>query len=187
MTGLMTHTNIRTTSTRGNWSLNSHQCHHHCSSSSLLLLFPLLLSPPGLGSSRPAQQQGSSSSHDEGLSCRQKLCDFVITNTRSVQTKEKRQGVAGAVELKVGVVVKSDGLFKGVFRLPLSCSGIDDSQAWIRELSRIQQNVPVNFHHMVFIFTTQGRNSTSSTTWERQISVVLVVGSFHHHHPYHSS
>ena len=69
MTELMTHTNIRTTSTRGNWSLNSHQCHHHCSSCSLLLLLLLLLllSPPGLGGGRSAQQEGSSRSHDESL------------------------------------------------------------------------------------------------------------------------
>ena len=54
---------------------------------------------------------------------------MIVIKTNIIQTKEKRQGVAGAVELKVGVVVKRDGLFKGILRLPLSCSGIHDLQA----------------------------------------------------------
>ena len=44
-------------------------------------------------------------------------------------TKQKGQGVAGAVEFKVGVVVETDGLFKGIFRLLLFSNGIEDPQA----------------------------------------------------------
>ena len=44
------------------------------------------------------------------------------------QTKQKSQGVAGAVELEVGVVVKTDGLFEGIFWLPLLSTGIEDPQ-----------------------------------------------------------
>ena len=48
-------------------------------------------------------------------------------------TEQKGQGVAGAVEFKVGVVVETDGLFKGIVRLLLFSNGIDDLQAWIRK------------------------------------------------------
>lgn len=55
-------------------------------------------------------------------------CDLSLIISRTFPTKQKRQGVPGAVELKVGVVVKTDGLFEGFFWLLLFSSGIQDPQ-----------------------------------------------------------
>ena len=138
MTRLMAHTNIRTTSTRGNWSLNSHQCHQHCSSYSrqdiTIQLFwsspPPSPSPPAWSSWRwswPAGARPPPPWWAPDLTHRESSLHL---SRHILLTEQEGQRVSGPVELEVGVVVEADGLLEveGV----LASGRVHHFQAWMR-------------------------------------------------------